>query len=227
MSARSRTLRPANTACRRQRPAERQRDVRIRRRGQAMVHDLRDEARHAEELRRQGARIGMFRRRWRGVRCAVADDARQVHVVVVRIAAEAFGPQRRGRGGEIPAMLQQGENGERRVGPVRLEGRSVGREDVQHAVPERRAPTLLLAGPAPVFVVAARTRAPSRAARVSSRTSPRSLKSSPGRPPPMEAEGLASARGTASFSAQAASIRMARSASASTVTFSNTPCSTE
>ena len=88
----------------RERPAERQRHIRIRRGGQAMIHHVGDEARHAQQRVRYWARIGIssWRRQW--TRVPLAHQMRQIDFIVARRLTVSVGPQRRGSCREVTIM---------------------------------------------------------------------------------------------------------------------------
>ena len=72
-----------------------------------------------------------------------------------RRPAEPILAKCRGGGGEIAMVLQQGVDGERRVGLIGLERRGAAGEDVEDAILERGDSAGGLARPAPILVVAA------------------------------------------------------------------------
>ena len=128
--------------------------------------------------------------------------------------AEPFVPQRRCGGREIPAMLQQCVHARtaRRPGPARTGRRWMRRRTARSL--ERGAPALVLAGPSPVFVLAAPHEFPAVPAQqipdVATLVEVVARATVRGRPAGVRVTG-----GNVSFSAQAASISSARSASLS------------
>ena len=147
-------------------PAERQAHVRVRRVGHREVHHLLDEAGHLEEVFGDRPGIGDGRAAIGRRRDEVRHEGGDVHAagaVGRTIAAKSLVPQRAGRLGEVALVFQQGVDGKRRIGVVRLERRRVGGEDVEHPIPQRCAPAPVLARPAPALVVAATHAGPAMA----------------------------------------------------------------